>query len=145
VRDLPPPPRATPIEFLDALGSLYRNAGAANTAVSIAWECFRRRAMQLCGRRGSQVGATELATVIRNRFPQADPSMEADFATCEEASWSETTAPREALRLIQILHGHREKLLATAKLGIIGQISHLPPQSPSSSANHPSQTKERAS
>ena len=29
VRELPPPARATPIEFLEALGSLYRSAGAS--------------------------------------------------------------------------------------------------------------------
>ena len=145
VRDLPPPPRATPIEFLDALGSLYRNAGAAPTAVSIAWERFRRRTMQLCGRRGSQISAAELCVIIRTRFPLSDPTLEPDLAACEEASWSETTTPREALRLIQMLHGHREKLIAAAKLGVIGQIAHLPRQSSSSSANHPSQPKERAS
>ena len=57
VRDLPPPPRATPIEFLEALGSLYRNAGAASTAISIAWERFRRHSLRLCGQRGKQDGA----------------------------------------------------------------------------------------
>jgi hypothetical protein len=44
-----------------------------------------------------------------------------------------------------MLHGHREKLIAAAKLGVVGQTSSLPPQSQSSSANHPSQPKERAS
>ena len=33
LRELPLPPRATPIEFLEALGSLYHNAGAASAAV----------------------------------------------------------------------------------------------------------------
>ena len=145
VRDLPPPPRATPIEFLDALGSLYRQADASSTAVSIAWERFRRRTMQLCGRRGSQISAAELCAIIRTRFPLSDPTLEADLTACEEASWSETTTPREALRLIQMLHGHREKLIAAAKLGVIGQVSHLPSQSQPSSPNHPSQPKERAS
>ena len=42
VRELPPPARATPIEFLEALGSLYRSAGASSTAVTVAWERFRR-------------------------------------------------------------------------------------------------------
>jgi hypothetical protein len=46
VRDLPPPARATPIEFLEALGSLYRNAGARIHGGAIAWERFRRIA---CG------------------------------------------------------------------------------------------------
>jgi hypothetical protein len=101
--------------------------------------------MQLCGRRGSQISAAELCAIIRTRFPLSDPTLEADLAASEEASWSETTTPREALRLIQMLHGHREKLIAAAKLGVIGQVSHLPSQSQPSSPNHPSQPKERAS
>jgi len=64
VRDLPPPQRATPIEFLEALGSLYRKAGAASTAVSIAWERFRRHSLQLCGQRAGKMDAAGLAVVI---------------------------------------------------------------------------------
>ncbi len=56
VRDLPPPARATPIEFLEALGSLYRNAGAASTAVAVAWERFRRHSLRLCGHWREQDG-----------------------------------------------------------------------------------------
>ena len=51
VRDLPQPPRAAPIEFLDALGSLYRSAGASSTAVAVALERFRRHSLRLCGLR----------------------------------------------------------------------------------------------
>jgi hypothetical protein len=110
VRDLPPPQRATPIEFLEALGSLYRKAGAASTAVSIAWERFRRHSLQLCGQRASKMDAAGLAAVIRRRFPQADESLETDLAACEEASRAETVHTRQALKLIQLLHGHYEKL-----------------------------------
>ena len=70
LRDLPPPPRVTPIEFLDALGSLYRNAGAASTAVTIAWERFRRYTLRLCGLRQAPISAEELAAAIRRRFPR---------------------------------------------------------------------------
>ena len=125
VRDLPSPARATPIEFLEALGSLYRNAGAASTAVSIAWERFRRHTLQSAaadGRRGAQMGAAELAAVIRRRFPGADASLETDLAACEEAAWGETVNPREALKMIQTLYGHREKLLASAKPGSPHQV-----------------------
>ena len=115
VRDLPPPPRATPIEFLEALGALYRKAGAASTAVSVAWERFRRHSLRLCGQRGSKMGAAELAAVIRRRFPRADASLEADLAACEEAAWAETANPRQALKLIQTLHGHYEKLNEAAR------------------------------
>jgi hypothetical protein len=112
VRDLPAPPRATPIEFLDALGSLYRNAGAASTVVAIAWERFRRQALRLCGLRGQQMGSAELAAVLRRRFPHAAEDLEADLAACEDASWGETIEPRAALKLLQKLHFHRDSLTA---------------------------------
>ena len=117
VRDLPPPARTTPIEFLEALGSLYRNAGAASTAISVAWERFRRHTLRLCGQRGSKMDAAELAAVIRRRFPQADASLEADLAACEEAAWAETANPRQALNLIQTLHGHYKNLIEAARPG----------------------------
>ena len=117
VRDLPPPARTTPIEFLEALGSLYRNAGAASTAISVAWERFRRHTLRLCGQRGSKMDAAELAAVIRRRFPQADASLEADLAACEEAAWGETANPRQALKLIQTMHELYKKLLEAARPG----------------------------
>ncbi len=117
VRELPAPARATPIEFLEALGSLYRSAGAASTAVSIAWERFRRQSLALCGLRGKQIGAAELAVAIRRRFPQADADLEADLAVSEEAAWGETISQEEALKLIQKLYTHQEQLRAAAKHG----------------------------
>jgi hypothetical protein len=135
VRELPPPPRAAPIEFLEALGSLYRNAGAASTAVAVAWERFRRHALRLCGLRPGPLGSAELATVIRRRFPVAGPTLETDLAACEEASWGETIEPRDALKLIQALHDHEHDLLAAAKPG--SHSSH-------STGNYPNQ-QERAS
>ena len=135
VRDLPAPARATPIEFLDALGSLYRNAGAASTAVAIAWERFRRHSLRLCGLRGTLMGASELAAAIRRRFPQADDSLETDLAACEEAAWGETVSSREALKLVQTLHARQEELIAAVKPG---------GQTPQSKNTH-SKQQERAS
>ncbi|MGO9337089.1 MAG: DUF4350 domain-containing protein [Terracidiphilus sp.] len=117
VRELPAAVRATPIEFLEALGSLYRSAGAASTAVAIALERFRRQALRLCGLRGKQMTAADLAAILRRRFPQIDASLEADLAACEEAAWSESIASREALKLIQKLHAHQERITAAAKPG----------------------------
>ena len=117
VRELPAPVRATPIEFLDALGSLYRNAGASSTAVSIALERFRRHALRLCGLRGKQMAAADLAATLRRRFPQVDATLDADLAACEEATLNDSIAPHEALKLIQKLHAYQEKITAAAKPG----------------------------
>jgi hypothetical protein len=116
-RVLPEPPRAAPIEFLDALGSLYRGAGAASTAVTVALERFRRRSLRLCGLRLAPMGAGELAAAIRRRFPHADVGLEADLAACEDASWGETLEPRAALKLIQSLHAHLRTLEQAAQSG----------------------------
>lgn len=124
LRELPPPARATPIEFLEALGSLYRSAGASSTALSIAWERFRRYALRLCGLRQAPVSAAELAAAIRRRFPQADPALEADLAACEEARLNEKIEPREALKIIQTLHRHRQMLAEASRPGMSsGQIA----------------------
>jgi hypothetical protein len=117
VRELPPPARATPIEFLEALGSLYRKAGAASAAISIAWERFRRHSLRLCGQRATKMEAADLAAVIRRRFPLADESLEADLAACEEAAANEAIHPRKALKLIQALHRHYEQLTQAARSG----------------------------
>jgi hypothetical protein len=117
VRDLPPPARATPIEFLDALGSLYRKAGASSTAISVAWERFRRHALRLCGQRPGKLSAAELAAVIRRRFPLADASLEADLAAVEEEAGNESANPHQALKLIQTLYGHYKNLQQAARPG----------------------------
>ncbi len=117
VRELPPPMRSTPIEFLEALGSLYRSAGASSTAVTIAWERFRRYALRLCGLRQAPVSAQELAAAIRRRFPNADPGLEADLAACEDARLNEKIDPRTALKMIQLLHHHRQMLAQAARSG----------------------------
>ena len=115
VRELPAPVRATPIEFIEALGSLYRNAGAASTAVSIAWERFRRHALNLCGMRGQKMSAAELAGILRRRFPAAGPELEGDLVKCDESMRDENLSPREALGLVQLLERHMAELDAAAR------------------------------
>ena len=117
VRELSPPVRSTPIEFLEALGSLYRSAGASTTALTIAWERFRRYALRVCGLRQASINAEELAAAIRRRFPDADPALEADLAACENARLNEKIEPRGALKMIQLLHHHRQMLAQMAKTG----------------------------
>lgn len=117
VRELAAPVRTTPIEFIDALGSLYRSAGAASTAVSVAWERFRRHALRLCGMRGQKMSAAEVAAVVRRRFPMASADLERDLERCEESIQDETLSPREALRMVQLLERHQVELDAAGRPG----------------------------
>lgn len=117
VRELPQPVRATPIEFIDALGSLYRNAGAASTAVCIAWERFRRHALRVCGMRGRKADATELAAILLRRFPSVSRELESDLAECEQATRNEALSPGEALRIVQLLERRQAELDAAARPG----------------------------
>lgn len=117
VRDLPLPARSTPVEFLEALGSLYAKAGASSTAVSIAYERFRRRMGELCGQNGLQMSAPELAAVLRCRFSQPVPELEADLVACEEAAADDTVSPRRALALVQALNRHDECFRSAARSG----------------------------
>lgn len=115
VRDLPLPVRATPVEFLEALGSLYARAGASATAVSLAYDRFRQRMGDLGGLRGMQMGAVELAAALRRRFPQADAELETDLLAGEEARRDDALNPRRALALVQALSRHDESLQALAR------------------------------
>jgi hypothetical protein len=116
VRELPLPVRATPVEFLEALGSLYAEAGASATAVELAYQRFRRRMSDMCGLKGTQMSAEELGNALRRRFPQAARELEKDLADCEEAMTNDKLAPKRALALVQALSRHGDALLAAARL-----------------------------
>ena len=123
VHDLPPAVRASPVEYIEAMGSLYRNAGAASTAVMVAWERFRRHALHLCGLKGQSMSAADIAAAIRRRFPAADSTLEVDLLACEEATSTDKLPPREALRLVQTLGAHLQRLNAAARVpGISKQL-----------------------
>ncbi len=117
VRDLPAPVRATPVEFLEALGSLYAEAGASVTAVELAYERFRRRVGDLCGLKGARLSAEELGLALRRRFPKAAPELENDLADCAEAAMNDKLTPKKALALVQALGRHGDALLAAARAG----------------------------
>ncbi len=117
VRDLPLPARASPIEFLEALGSLYAKAGASATAVSLAYGRFRRKMGELCGLNGMQLNAEELGAALRRRFPQAGEELEADLSACEEAGTNDRLVPKRALALVLALSRHGALLAGLARAG----------------------------
>ena len=115
IRDLPAPIRTTPVEFLEALGSLYAEAGAAVTSVALAYERFQRKAGDLCGIKAAQMTAEDLARALRRRFPQAAPSLEKDLQECEAALKEDKLPPKRALVLVQTLSLHLETLEKLAR------------------------------
>jgi hypothetical protein len=115
VRDLPAPVRATPVEFLEALGSLYAEAGASATSVDLAYERFRRRMGDLCGLQGAKMSAEQLGVALRRRFPRAPEALEKDLAECEQAIGNDTLQPKKALALVQALSRHSEALDRAAR------------------------------
>jgi hypothetical protein len=117
VRPLPQAPRTTPIEFLDALGALYRSTGATSTALQIAWERFRTQAALLTGQRNLKLSASEVAANIERRFGAAAAGMEADLIAAEEACSDETLKARRALELVRALRRHEETLRQATKAG----------------------------
>jgi hypothetical protein len=115
VRDLPMPARATPVEFLEALGSLYAKAGASQTAVELAYDRFRRLGGSLCGLNGLRMSASELAQALRRRFPQSPKDLDADLTACAEACDDEKLSPRRALALVQTLNRHGDYFASAAR------------------------------
>jgi hypothetical protein len=116
LRALPAAPRANPVEFVEALGSLYSRAHASATAVSLAYDRFRVRIGGLCGFRGLQMSADELGAALRRRFPQASPALEADLKKGEQGAADESLSPRQALVVVQALNRQMEALEEAARL-----------------------------
>jgi hypothetical protein len=115
LREIPGQVRATPVEFLEALGSLYGKAGASSTALSLAFDEFRRRIGDLCGRRGTLPSAEELVHLIRTRFPQAPTEIGHDLISCERETSNDRLEPKHALALIQKMNQHRDTLEKLAR------------------------------
>ncbi len=114
VRPLPQAPRTTPIEFLDALGALYRSTGAASTALEIAWDRFRAQAALLTGQRGTQLDARQLAAALERRFGPIAPDLEADLIEVEEACWDDgLKASRSLIQSRQIFRRREPWQLAS--------------------------------
>jgi hypothetical protein len=96
--------RATPLEFVHSLGSLYQKAGATNTAVAIACQRFRHKLEKQFGI--SQTLAAEATTLLEgltSRFGSTASRIQKDLASCENAAGEEKITTREALALVQAL------------------------------------------
>jgi hypothetical protein len=97
--------RATPIEFVHSLGSLYQKAGATNTAVAIAYQRFRHQLeKQFAVAQSLSAENPALLEVLTSRFAARAAGIQKDLLACENAAGTENLPAREALALVQALH-----------------------------------------
>ena len=120
LRPDPVTPRASSLEFVQSLGSLYHRAGATNTAVTIAYQQFRHVAEKQAGV-GATLDAAQASSVIARRFRYDEKVLTADLAAAEGAAYARPLTERRALTLVQALSDHQQRLQNfTAQEGSIG-------------------------
>lgn len=106
--------RATPIEFVHSLGSLYHKAGATGAAVAIVYQRFRHK-LEKRFDVGQSLPAEDSAmlSLLTSRFGTRAAGIQRDMLACENAAGVEDLPARQALALIQSLYD--DESLITAK------------------------------
>ncbi len=104
-------PRATPIEFVHSLGSLYQASGATQTAVSDAYQHFRQQLERSVGI--SQALAAEapgMSVVLAQRFGAGAERLQQTMVASEQVRGMEKLSPKAALARVQALHDCRDAI-----------------------------------
>ena len=105
LRPDPTVPRATPIEFVHSLGSLYQAAGAAHTVVRVAYQHYRQRLDRLFGIPQSlSAAAPGMSAALARHFGEDAERLQQTLMACEQAMGAEKLSPRTALARVQALH-----------------------------------------
>jgi hypothetical protein len=106
--------RATPVEFIHSLGSLYQKAGATRVAVAIAYQRFRHKLeKQFDVSQSLTAEDPALLEVLTSRFAVRAAGIQKDLLACENAASVEDLTARQALTLVQTLYD--DEALITAK------------------------------
>jgi len=114
VRPLPTESRLSPLEFIDTLGGLYQKAHAGQAAVDAAYRRFR---FVVAKRYGLAVNATDeqMARMASKAIGVSEPDLLDTLRQCQNASLNYDLEDKEALRLVQTLHGHGMKLVVRSQ------------------------------
>ncbi len=97
--------RATPLEFVHSLGSLYQKAGATNVAIAIAYQRFRHLLeKQFAIAQSLSAENPALVQVLNSRFAPGAAAIQKHLLACENAAGAENLPAREALALVQALY-----------------------------------------
>ncbi len=109
VRALAGESRLSPLEFVETLGGLYERANAGAVAVDVYYQRFRYWATRRLGM-AANAPVEDLDRAIRERWHLDDPSLATTLRRCESARYEHDLNAKEALRLVQALHGFATKL-----------------------------------
>lgn len=108
--------RLSPLEFVQTLGALYKQANAASVAVDISYHRFRYWLTRRLGM-PSNASVDELERAIRERWNFQDANFSATLRDCESAPYDNTLKPHAALRLVRSLDDYAVKLKLFSKSG----------------------------
>jgi hypothetical protein len=103
------PSRLSPLEFVETLGGMYRQAKATRVALEVPYARFRMLATRQLGLH-ADVPAGDLARAIRNRLGYKDDSLLDLFQTIDAALYDPELQEAKALQLAQQLSLHARRL-----------------------------------
>jgi hypothetical protein len=101
--------RLSPLEFVETLGGLYRQAKATRVALEVPYARFRTLATRQLGLKNDIPGA-DLARAIQNRLGYKDDKLQDLLQAIESALYDPELTEPKALDLAQQLNLHAHKL-----------------------------------
>jgi hypothetical protein len=103
------PSRLSPLEFVETLGGLYRQAKAIRVALEVPYARFRTLATRQLGLK-NDIAAADLARAIRNRLGYKDDTLQDLLHAVETALYDPGLQETRALDLAQQLSWHTQRL-----------------------------------
>ncbi len=108
------PSRLSPLEFVETLGNLYRQANGVQAALEVPYARFRYLTTKQLGLK-SDIPAPDLARAIRNRLLYKDPGLEETLQAIEATRYGPELSEAQALELVQQLSRHAYNLKFISK------------------------------
>ena len=103
------PPRLSPLEFVETLGGLYRQAKATRVALEVPYTSFRMLATRQLGLKRN-IAAVDLARTVQNRLGYKDDHLKDLLQAIEHALHDPDLQEGRALELAQQLSFHTQSL-----------------------------------
>jgi hypothetical protein len=109
IRALAGQTRLSPLEFVETLGGVYQHAGAGAVCVEVYYQRFRYWLIRRLGV-AANTAIPNLERLAAERWRFQDPEFASVLRRCESARSESNLPPKQALRLVQQLHGFAVRL-----------------------------------